>query len=57
MIQFAVESRLEPDLITSYWDTQNLNMTPNDHIGSLAEVAIERITIKGGIIGGAYECT
>ena len=51
-----MESRLEPDLITSYADTQNYNMVQDDHMASLAEVSIKRITIKGGIKGGAYEC-
>ena len=32
-------------------------MSPNDHIGSLGEAAIERITVKGGIYGGAHNCT
>ena len=43
--------------MTSYWDTQDYNLTPNDHIGSLAEVAIDKIIVKGGIFGGAAECT
>ena len=31
-------------------------MNPNDHIESLAQVAITRITIRGGNAGGAEEC-
>jgi len=53
LIQFAVESRIEPKLITSYWDTQT---SLEDRIGSLAEVDIKRITFKGTTIGGAFEC-
>ena len=31
-------------------------MTPNDGIGSLAEVAIKRITVVGSNQGGAFDC-
>ena len=56
LIQFSVESRLSPDVITSYYDTQNQNMSPDDHVESLAQVAIKRITINGSDQGGAYTC-
>ena len=43
------------EAIASYWDTHLWNDN-EDILQSRAEVAINRITIKGGIHGGAYEC-
>lgn len=56
LIQFSVESRIEPKVISSYWDTQSQNVEIGDGMDSLAEVAIKRITFKGSIFGGAFEC-
>ena len=56
LIQFSVESRLEPDIIANYFDTQDQSLREDDGIDSLAEVAIHRITFRGAINGGAYEC-
>lgn len=43
-------------MIANYKDTQNQNVTMEDHTDSRAEIAITRITIRGGITGGANEC-
>ena len=56
LIQFSVESRNAPKVISSYWDTQDQNMEIDDGIESLAEVAITRITIEAAPFGGAFEC-
>ena len=42
------------EAIASYWDTEGISEAQDWQ--SRAEVAINRITIKGGIHGGAYEC-
>ena len=55
LIQFSVESRIQEEAIASYWDTHIYDDNA-DILQSRAEVAINRITIKGGIHGGAYEC-
>lgn len=57
MIQFAVESRIEPNLISSFWQTKDNNFKANHLVESEAEVAIKRITFKGSARGGgAYTC-
>jgi hypothetical protein len=56
LIQFSVESRIEPKIVTTYWDTQSQNVEFQDGMSSMAEVAIKRITFKGSVLGGAFEC-
>ena len=56
LIQFTAESRIEPDLIRSYWDTSDDKHLGHHKMESEAEVAIKRITFKGSAVGGAYAC-
>lgn len=57
LIQFSVESRIEPDLISSYWDTKDQDGLGEPHqINSQAEAGIQRITFVGASKGGAYSC-
>lgn len=56
LIQFAVESRIEPDLISSFWQTKENSTKGHHKVESEAEVAIKRITFQGAASGGAYTC-
>ena len=57
LIQFAAESRIEPDLISSYWNTSDNKHMGHHKMESEAEISIQRITFKGTAKdGGAYAC-
>ena len=60
LIQFMVESRIEPKLVKSYWDTADTFISgvhkASTESESEAEVAIKRIIVKGSEQGGAFSC-
>ena len=53
LIQFSLESRIEPEVIISFDDVASEADKVSE---SLAEVAITRTTVIGSTFGGAFEC-